>query len=118
MDLSNFAVNVGGVFVGAAISWGYLKAEVKNIKKDLILERETNRDQEEKINRLRDRGLDLVFKMNCTQLRDECRDRICDEFSEVKSEIKENRATLEKINSQVKEFMGYARATLEELRAN
>jgi archaellum component FlaC len=116
MDIPGFALNAGGVIVGAAISWGYLKSEVKNLRKELIEEKNTNKGQEERISALRDRGMSLVFKNDCGSLREECQNRICTEFGEVKREIQENRELAARSSREISEFMGYAKGVLEELR--
>ena len=116
MEILNFALNVGGVVVGAAISWGYVKSEIKNLKKELEEEKNTNKGQEERISALRDRGMSLVFKNDCGSLREECQSRICAQFEDVKREIRENRELAAISNREISEFMGYAKGALEELR--
>ena len=113
MDLLGFAINAGGVLVGAGISWGILREEVKTMKRDLRKAEDVNRDQEEKISLLRDRGMSLMFKADCGGLRDDCQDRICAQFQEVRKAIDENRKAAESRHNDIVNFMGYVRAKLE-----
>lgn len=115
MDLLGFAINAGGVLVGAGISWGVLREEVKSLKRDLRKAEEVNKDQEEKITLLRDRGMHLMFKADCGSLRDECQNRICAEFETVKEALNSNREAAEQRHCEIMQFMGYVKARLEDL---
>lgn len=117
MDYASLGSNVAGVLIGAGIAYGVLREQVVALKERLIAVERVNTEQDEKIFGLRDRGQRLVFRDDCRISRDECRHHICVEFDEVKKEIRENRDVAAIGSQEVKEFMGYVKGVLEELKA-
>lgn len=95
-------------FGGVAAGYGYLRAKVSFLS-------ENQEEHNRRLFALEGRGLNLVFKNDCKDMRTDCHQMFCQKMEEIKKEIRTNREIVDKNFKEITLFMGYVRATLESI---
>mgnify|MGYP001306957610 CR=1 FL=1 len=101
-------LTAGAGIAGVAVSFGYMKSKIGMLE-------ERSKEHDERILKLEGRGINLVFRENCKEYRDDCHLNFCGKFDEIKEEIKTNRDMVESQFKEISTFMGYVKAKLEKL---
>lgn len=93
--------------IGVAVGWGYLRAEVKNLKE------KTDKLQGQ-VEAIILTGITFEPKIDCEKNREKCQNEMKDKLIDIKNAINDNRQiVLERID-EVKEFMGYVKGKIED----
>ena len=106
MEWIQAAISAAFGLGGVAVGYGYLRARVSNLA-------ENQNDHAKRILSLENRGIHLMFRENCKEVRDECHGNLCAKFEEVKDEIKNNRLLVMEKFDEISQFMGFVKAIIE-----
>lgn len=94
--------------LGIAVGWGWFKSEVSHLK-------ESQKSQDTKIENLQKEKLNIAFKTDCGEFRNNCKEEVNKKFDDIKLAIDKNRDTVLEKFEEVQKFMGYVGRVVEEI---